>query len=70
MAELEVLQKGNPQFHTSVPIRFKQYVCNRISWVDVSNYVLCDNIQGRCLLSKKKFIINNYFIILVKGKLV
>lgn len=53
MTKLEVLQKQNPLFHTSVPIHFKQGASKRISRVDVSNNVLRDHIQSWCLLGNK-----------------
>lgn len=62
MAKLKVLQKENRLFHAHVSIHFKQHGCNRISRVDVSNYVLGYHIQSRCLLSKKKMLLLGHAI--------
>lgn len=41
MTELEILQKGDPLFHTDVPIDFKAYISNRKSWVQIPNDIFC-----------------------------
>ena len=55
MTKLEVLQKGDPLFHAYVAIHFKAYVGNRISWIQIPNNILCDYIQGWCLLTSERF---------------
>ena len=62
MAKLKVLQKENCLLHTHIPVHFKQHVGNRISWVDVSNYVLCYHIKSRCFLSKEISLLLGYEI--------
>ena len=44
MTKLEVLQKGNPLFHTYVAINFEAHVGNRISWIQIPNNILGDYI--------------------------
>ena len=44
MSKLEILQEGDPLFHAYVPINFKTYVGDRISWINVPDDILCDHI--------------------------
>lgn len=49
VTEFEVLEEGDSLCHTNVSIHLKAHVSNRISWVYVSNNVLGDDVQARCL---------------------
>lgn len=51
MAKLEVLQEGDCLCHTNVSVHFEAHVGNRISWIDIPNYILSDDVQAWSLLS-------------------
>lgn len=53
MSELEILQKCDPLFHAYVSIYFKAYISSGKSWIYVPNDVLCNHIQGWCLLKRE-----------------
>lgn len=45
MPEFEILQEGNALFHAYITIHFKAYVGNWVTWIDITNDVLCHHIQ-------------------------
>lgn len=53
MSELEILQKCDPLFHAYVSIYFKAYISSGKSWIYVPNDILCNHIQGWCLLKRE-----------------
>ena len=53
VAKFEVLQKGDPLFHTYVSIHFKAHISNWVPWVYVPNDIFCNHIESWRL--QKKF---------------
>jgi hypothetical protein len=49
VAKLEVLQKGYGLCHANVAVHLEAHVSNRISRVDIPNYILSDDVQAWCL---------------------
>ena len=50
MAKLEVLEESDGLCHTYVPIHFEAHIGNRVSWVDIPNCILSDDVQTWSLL--------------------
>lgn len=52
VAKFKVLQESYCLCHTYVPIHLKAHIGNWVSWVDIPNYILSDDVQSRCLTSE------------------
>lgn len=51
MTKLEVLEEGDGLCHTNVSVHLEAHIGNRVSWVDIPNYILSDDVQTWSLLS-------------------
>lgn len=47
MSELKVLEERNGLRHAYVSVDLEAHVRHRISWINVSNYILRDDVQAR-----------------------